>query len=465
MTNEPAKSRMYAELNKEIRLARYFFRPLQLVFLAVAGLLPISSFAACPDLSVFYVQSESDDSAVLQQQISQLLSECLESSEFFAVYGAAQLNNSDLAGALESLERALLLNPGNGAAAIDYAQALFEVGQLFTALEMNQQLIARQDLPAGVGDALQSRQQQWRAFTRQSSLQAEVLAGYDNNLNGAPDSGQITLTLSGEPIQLGLDPDFRPQSGGYLSTRAAYRQRRLAPQSQQNWGVEIRSRNSDYSQSDLLQLAASYQFLKPSRTSSWQAAAGVNHLQYGGSSLFTGLDTSFRYQPGSDRRCNPYSQLAVQHQDFHRESRLDGLETKASLGVTCPPFGNGRRQQLSVDLSRINNFATTSDRLGGDRAGWQSNLSWQYSLQSGSLRAQLSHTNIEDRKGYSPLLKDGEQRSLKRSYLLLQYRRPVRFLGKGANLMINLYGQRQRSNLRLFRSKDTSAALGFGWLF
>ena len=463
MTNEPAKSGMCAELNKDIRLARYLSRPLQLVLLAFASLVPVSSFAACPELSAFY-QSEGSDSAALKQ-ISELLPECLESSEFFAVYGAAQLNSSDLAGALESLERALLLNPENGAAAIDYAQALFEVGQLFTALDMNQQLIARQDLPEGVGDALQGRQERWRSFTRQSSVQAEVLGGYDNNLNGAPDSGQITLTLSGEPVQLGLDPDFRPKSGGYLSARAAYRQRRLAPQSQQNWGVEIRSRNSDYPQSDLLQLAANYQFLKPSRANSWQAAAGVNHLQYGGSSLFTGLDTSLRYQPGSDRICNPYSQLAVQHQDFHRESRLDGLESKVSLGVSCPRFGFGGRQQISVDLSRINNLAASSERLGGDRAGWQSNISWQYSLQNASLRAQLSHTSIEDRQSYSPLLKNGASRSLKRNYLLLQYRRPARYFGKSANFMINLYHQRQRSNLELFRSKDTSAALGLGWLF
>lgn len=455
---------MYAELNKEIRPAKYLSGSLPLALLTFAGVLPLSAFAACPDLSAFY-KSEDVDLAVLQQQIGQLQPECLESSEFFAVYGAAQLNNSDLAGALESLERALLLNPENGAAAIDYAQALFEEGQLFTALEMNQQLLARQDLPEGIGDALQSRQKQWRAFTRQSSLQAEVLAGYDNNLNGAPDSGQITLTLSGEPIQFGLDPEFRPQGGGYLSTRVAFRERRLAPQSQQNWGAEIRSRNSNYPQSDLLQLAANYQFLKPSKTRSWQAAAGVSHLQYGGSSLFTGLDASFRYQPRSARRCNPYSQLAVQRQNFHRESRLGGLETKASLGLSCGSFGYAGRQRLSVELSRINNFATNSDRLGGDRAGWQSNLSWQYSLQSASLRAQLSHTNIEDRKGYSPLLGNGAQRSLRRDYILLQYRRPIRLLGKSANFMINLYHQRQRANLELFRSKDTSAGLGLGWLF
>jgi hypothetical protein len=455
---------MIATLNKEIRRARFLPRRLKCVFLLFLGSLPLSSFAACPDLSAFY-QTEGADSAVLQQQLSQLQLQCLESSEFFAVYGATQLNNSDLGGALESLERALLLNPDNGVAAIDYAQALFDEGQLFTALEMNQRLLLRQDLPAGMGDALQDRQQRWRGFTRQSSIQAEVLAGYDNNLNGAPNSGQITLTLSGEPIQLGLDPEFRPQSGGYLSTRAAYRQRRLAPESQQNWGAEIRSRNSEFSQTDLLQISANYQFVRPSRSNAWQAAAGINHLQYGGSSLFSGLDASFRYQPGSERSCNPYSQFAAQHQDFHRESRLDGLETKVSLGVTCPPFGSAGRQQLSVELSRIDNLAATGDRLGGDRAGWQSTVSWQYRLQAASLRAQLSHTTIEDKKGYSPLLSDGAERSIKRSYLLVQYRRPVRFLGEGGNFMINLYHQRQRSNLELFRSRDTSAALGFGWLF
>jgi len=464
MTNEPVNSGMMAELNKEIRLARCTAKRLQWVFLLALGSLPLSAFAACPDLSAFY-QTEEADSAALQQQISQLLPQCLESSEFFALYGAAQLNNSDLAGALESLERALLLNPDNGAAAIDYAQALFDEGQLFTALEMNQLLLVRQDLPTGIDEALQSRQQLWQSFTRQSSLQAEVLAGYDNNLNGAPDSGQISLTLSGELILLGLDSEYRPQSSRYLSTRAAYRQRRLAPENQQNWGVEMRSRNSDYSQFDLLQLAADYQFMKPGRTGSWQATAGVNHLQYGGSSLFTGLDASFRYQPVSARSCNPYYQLAAQQQEFGREGRLDGLETKASLGVSCLPFAFAGRQQISAELSRIDNIAATGDRLGGNRAGWQSALSWQYRLQTASIHAQLSHTQIDDRKGYSPLLENGARRSVKRSYALLQYRRPVRSMGSGATFMINLYHQRQRSNLELFQSKDTSAALGFSWLF
>ena len=63
----------------------------------------------------------------MQQQLAGLMPECLESSEYFALYGQAQLNNGQLSGALEALERALLIDPNNGAAGIDYAQALFEV--------------------------------------------------------------------------------------------------------------------------------------------------------------------------------------------------------------------------------------------------------------------------------------------------------------------------------------------------
>ena len=78
MTNEPVNSGMTAELNKQIRLARCVAKRLQWVFLLALGSLPLSAFAACPDLSAFY-QAEEADSAALQQQISQLLAQCLES--------------------------------------------------------------------------------------------------------------------------------------------------------------------------------------------------------------------------------------------------------------------------------------------------------------------------------------------------------------------------------------------------
>lgn len=420
--------------------------------------------SACVDLSSFYPGNE-PDWASLQQQLAGLMSECLESSEFFALYGAAQLNSGQLAGALESLERALLINPENGDARVDYAQALFEEGQLFIALEINEQLLQREDLPAGLETGLRSRQQNWQALTRQTNFQADLLAGYDNNLNGAPDPGQITLTLSGEPILLNLNEEFRPISGPYLNMRLGARHRQLRPEYQHNFSAEVRGRSSEDSQSDLVQLASRYSFIKPDRKHAWQADLGINHLFFGGNPLFTGTETGGRYQPASNWFCKPHYSLALQHQLFHQESRLNAFESKAGAGVSCPVAGTDGSQSLSAELSLLNNKALRSGRLGGDRQGWQLNIDWQLALSRGVLRAQLNHTQLDDRQGYSPLLANGAERRLDRSYALLQYREPLPLLGTNSSLLINIYHQRQQSNIELFRSNDTTAEIGISWAF
>ena len=421
--------------------------------------------SACVDLSSFYPGNEPDWPS-LQQQLAGLMSECLESSEFFALYGAAQLNSGQLAGALESLERAILINPENGGARIDYAQALFEEGQLFLALEINEQLLQRtEDLPAGLESGLRSRQQNWQALTRQTSFQADLLAGYDNNLNGAPDPGQITLTLSGEPILLNLNEEFRPISGPYLNMQLGARHRQLRPEYQHNWSAEVRSRSSEDSQSDLLQLASRYAFIKPDREHAWQADVGINHLFFGGNPLFTGTETGGRYQPASGWYCKPNYSLALQHQLFHQENRLNAFESKVGVGISCPASGTTGTQSLSAEVSLLNNKALKSGRLGGDRQGWQLNLNWQLALSRGVLRAQLNYTKLEDRQGYSPLLANGAERRLGRSYVLLQYREPLPLLGSNASLLFNIYHQRQQSNIELFRSKDSTAEIGLSWAF
>ena len=94
---------------------------------------------ACPDLSRYYAQTTAADAAedrvaqwaALATSLADLQSRCLRSSEYYALLGAAQLNSGKLDVASESLERALLLDPTNGAAQIDYAEALYAAGQLF----------------------------------------------------------------------------------------------------------------------------------------------------------------------------------------------------------------------------------------------------------------------------------------------------------------------------------------------
>ena len=100
-------------------------------------MVPVSG-KACPDLSGYYPSLEEEWNSI-EQALAPLLPQCSESPEYFALLGTAQLRSGNLVQALETLELALLLDPGNGAALVDYAEVLFQQGQLFAAIEINEQ--------------------------------------------------------------------------------------------------------------------------------------------------------------------------------------------------------------------------------------------------------------------------------------------------------------------------------------
>lgn len=414
---------------------------------------------ACPDLSPYYLGDQADWNA-LERELLNLTSECLESSEFFALLGAAQLNNNKVPASLESLERALLLEPQNGAAQIDYARALFQQGDLFAALELNRNILLRNDLPVNLVPLLEERQRTWQSFTRQQTFNLDLLAGYDSNLNTAPESSQITLTLSGEPVVLELNPEFQPTEGAYINFRLGARLRQLRPGYQNNWRLEASGRASEDQESDLLQLDAGYAMIRPGRNSSLQVSTALTHLFFGGNPLYTASEAIVRYQPRSTRQCNPYYDLALQYQLFHERSQLNALESKLGAGLSCPLQIAGINHQFIMEAGLLNNFALDGGRPGDDRNGFQANLVWQVNLGMNEFRSQLSYTEIRDHATYSPLLADGARREIDRSFILLQYRRPA---SDRATILVNIFHQDQRSNLQLFTNSDTSVEFGFSY--
>lgn len=432
--------------------------------MALAALVTTNSHAQqCPDLSAFYTSPQ--DLAgwqVAERQLSVLMLRCLQSTEYFALLGAAQLNTGSLADALESLERALLLDPHNGGAQIDYAQALYLQGQLFSALELNRQVLGRNDVPEDLREMLQWRQNSWQSMTRQYGFQADLLLGYDNNLNGAPSPDQITLTLSGESIILPLNPEFRPIAGPYVNARLGARYRQLAPQHQHNVLVEVKGRVSEDKESDLLQLDSRYAYIRPGSERSWQVNAGMSHLFFGGSPLYTATEVGGRYIANGGQSCAPYLTAATQHQLFHNQSTLDAVESRLGAGVSCPLNLGAGHQQLIAEFAGLNNSPVRSGRPGGSRNGWQMSMEWQIALSNGLLVSQINHTVMDDKRGYSPLLADGAARWLRRSYVLLQYQRP---LAPDTRLLVNMYHQKQRSNLELFRSTDSTFEIGVSHSF
>ena len=426
------------------------------------------AMSACPDLARFYPVNHSaergPDWQGAKDRLREIFSDCLLSSEFFALYGAAQLNTGQLPEAMESLERALLLDPNNGAALVDYSDALLRDGQLFAAIEANAMLQARVDLPSELNRQIEQRRRDWNALTSQTSWQFDLLGGYDDNLNGAPDEDLVTLTLSGQPILLTLNDEYRAVSGPFLTARLQARHRRLSPGFQNNFQGQVRGRRSENTVSDVLQLAGRFNRLAGSGRSSQQWGGGANHLMFSGRPLFTGTDARYRFQIDGMAGCRAYLGGAMQHQIWHEQRRLDGLEAKVSLGSSCR-LPRASAQRIDIEASVLHNAELNANRLGGNRDGWQLTANWQVAMPKGVLSAQLTHTRLLDGRGFTPLLENNARREIERSSLLVQYSENLPWLGEGTRLLINLYHQDQNSNLGVFRTEDTSVEVGLSWQF
>ena len=251
-----------------------------------------------------------------------------------------------------------------------------------------------------------------------------------------------------------------------MNLRLGGRYRALAPNHQHNWAGEIRARTSEDADSNLVQLTSRYGFVKPSDTHSWQLNGGVSHLNFGGKALFSGFESSARFAVNSDKLCKPFYDVALQYQLYHEQDFLNGLESRASVGLNCP-FGErfAGNQRISAEIGLLNNQATRAARLGGNRSGWQLRADWQIQAAGGVIRALVNHTQLNDSEGYSPLLANNAERELDRSYVLLQYRKAISAFGKNASLLVNFYRQTQNSNIEFFRTDNTSGEIGLSWSF
>ena len=312
------------------------------------------SVNACPDLSGYYPDIDEEWGSV-EQALAPLLSQCSDSSEYFALLGTAQLRVSDLARALESLELALLLDPENGAALVDYAEVLFQQGQVLAALEINQQLLSRDDLPVGLEDSLRDRQRRWRRLTNQTTFEASVLGGYDDNLNSAPMAQELALTLSGESVLLQVSPEFQPASGAYLNLALGGTNSAVWTETATRFSGQVRGRFSGNRKYDLVQASTRFALAQRADETRWNVELGFDHLVYGANSLFSSADLRASYLVAAGEVCRAYPRVAVQYQVYHGQSWLSGLEGKLGLGLDCNLSGQGSINRVGVEASGLHN--------------------------------------------------------------------------------------------------------------
>tara|TARA_B100001250_G_scaffold320967_1_gene283929 strand:- start:23931 stop:25283 length:1353 start_codon:yes stop_codon:yes gene_type:complete len=432
-----------------------------ILFAAIGCVLASSPGFACPDLGRFYRLLESDPAAA-RAELSVLLNECYESSEYFALVGAAHLETGDLFQALENLERALLLDPENGSAAVDYAELLFRQGQVLGALEINSQLLAREDLPEGVQKLVVGRDRLWRRYTTDTDFGLGVSFGYDDNLNSAPMGEQLTLTLSGQPVSLDISPEYRAAGGEYSSLMTGVARIREGVNLTSRVSGSIRGRFSNRSDYEMLQASSLFSLAESGVNSRWNAVAGLDHLNYGGNSIYSSATVRASYLAGRLSNCNLYATAAFQYQSFHKQRSLSGRESRVGAEGDCL-LPTSFFQRIGLAISGLENRAVEGDRLGADRSGWQINLAAQKQVGRGRLMAQYVRTSLNDDEGYSPIFSDGARRKESIDSIYFRYLYPVTALGRSAQITASIYYNSQRSTIALFRTRGTSAELGINW--
>ena len=434
------------------------------LFLAVLGLLVSTASIACPSLRNFYDLLENDPTALIES-LDEILEQCYGNSEYFALEGAAYLSLGDLLRALENLERALLLDPSNGSAAVDFAEVLYRQGQVISALEINSQLLLREDLPDDLREAISRRQRHWQGDTSQHSFSLGTSVGYDNNLNSAPIAERLALTLSGNPVLLDVSSDFRAAGAAYARVTGGATILSVGQDVNSRLTGSITGRFSEESDYDLIQGSARYRLSDASDVSRWNTTFGLDHLIWGGNTVFSSatIRASFLFQDLG--ACRIYSRLALQYQKYKAQDLLSGYEYFLGPGSECELFIAGEPNRIGFELGALRNSAEYSSRLGGDREGWQGNLFWQRNLGVGQLIGQYQFTEFNDEEGYSLLFKNGISRQEHLHSVYFSYVRPLKSFGRTAQIVGTAAYHNQDSSIALFRTRGASVEFGVTWGF
>ena len=188
------------------------FPPLSGIFLLLACL----SVRAenCPQAFAPNPPTEAPMLASEAQRLKTLEGVCVNRADYYAYRGLVALQQNQPAVAVEWLERALLLDPQLAGVQVDYARALALSGDKAAAANLARELLNRPDLPATVAAWLPGQYRDWaldEAWVARFSV--ATLAGYETNLNSAPQNPFITLTLGSGDLQMQLSPQYLARQG------------------------------------------------------------------------------------------------------------------------------------------------------------------------------------------------------------------------------------------------------------
>lgn len=400
-------------------------------------------------------QPSQDTWLTLRPLLAKQLDNCLLSSEYFALYGASLLYTGDTPRALEMLERSLLLNPQNGSAKIDYAQALYLSNQLISALQVNEGLLQEANVPVSIYNYLEQRQKDWSKQLYNWRNQFTYLYGHSSNLNNATHIEELNLTLSGQRLYATLAPSNRAQSGGYHNARLLSQYYELKPDGTGILSFSLNTRQSPLNQSDTDEFKLSYEREHEHLNEHKKWEVGLEHLRLGDAGLYSAIDSKLTIYPRSKPKS--YIELEGRYATFNGQSALDEASFMLRSGVSF----RSMRQRFGIDLG-IGYNNEMDDRPGGDRSQQEINSFYDVALFGGRLSSRISYIKTRDQEGYNPLFDFNRQRKTHALVSSLQYFYQV---NNDWLLHGSYYYRNQQSNIDLFDTKTESFNLGFTYRF
>lgn len=356
-------------------------------------------------------------------------------------------------------ERVVLEQPWRLGVWLDYALALQQSGERDSAQAIYRYLLG-QNPPDHLLPWLKQQipGESPRAAGWVSAGRITLLAGHDSNLNRAPSTDSLTLTLPGGPLALPLTDSAKASAGtaGLLSA---------------NWlGARQTANGSDWLvQAGLNARAAPginrQDYLQASIgvTYRWHDAAAdenlavfsARHLQYGGIEMQRALRAGiYRGRPWQDAgrgNCAMHYGGEWESLGYPSVAALDGQYLGLAANIGCEQgVGWQLQARAGVDLAEHR-------RPGGNQRRFELHGQFKGQIGAGQWLAEADYLRQQDAQGYSPLLGNNTVRSNRYWSLGLEYAHP---LATGLQGVVSVETFRQNSNLPLFAMHGKAAWFG-----
>ena len=402
---------------------------------------------------------------------------CLRSAVFHAWRGAVLLALNQPAAAIESLERAILINPDLPGALLDYAAALLAIGDARSARGLLLQLGSRDDVPAVMRRLLDLELAVTNPDVLRSRWFFSTAAGVDSNLNNAPSASELTLTFPQGSLTLPLLDSSRPRRG--ISALAIAQWQGLKPQGSQLWlfQADVRARQTSeaatgYRQADL---AATW-LQAPDAPQQWIGRAGASQTTFGGQTLLQSARASWQRQwygnalGSSATICRPSAGIEWEGRQFPSSGSLNGKYLGLVAAAVCnfdslknvKADGVVAQQVLNLQIRTGTDRASGEDRAGGNFRRTELRASLERNVGAFKLSGEYGFSRQVDTSGYSPLLADNLIRKINRNSLRAELSRPLG-LWPQVDWFVSAEINFQHSNLEAFRSRQDAYYAGVRW--